>query len=437
MTFWLQQLLNGLFLGSIYALIALGYTMVYGVLHLINFAHGDIFMVGAFIGYWVLSQERLEGGPAWLALLAALAAAMGGCALLGVGIERCAYRPLRTAYLSDLGVALGVWLFFIAYTALSLLQLPAPSAVGLAALLALVWSGSLVWAIRSPTSPLGGSGRTGEGGRVIRRTVAAGIGLYGLGVATLWLQHRTGTVVWLLPLVGAGGWAALVGFLRRRNREPAPRLAALITAIGVSLFLENLGVVWLGPAVRAYPQTISSASFPGLQERYGLAINAQQITIFWTSVALMCLLHLFVTRTRMGRAMRAVSYDRETAQLMGINVNSVIAVTFAIGSALAGAGGLLYGMRFNSVDPQMGILPGLKAFVAAVLGGIGDIRGAMLGGMLMGLVEILVSGLSWHIATGVDFTGSTLRDALAFALLIAVLIVKPSGLMGQHEPEKV
>jgi branched-chain amino acid transport system permease protein len=229
----------------------------------------------------------------------------------------------------------------------------------------------------------------------------------------------------------------LVVFLRRRSTEPAPRLAALITAIGVSLLLENLGVVWLGPALQAYPQPISAASFPGLKDRYNLSVNAQQVTILVTSVVLMCLLHLFIARTKVGRAMRALSYDRETAQLMGINVNSVIAVTFAVGSALAGAGGLLYGMYFNSVDPQMGILPGLKAFVAAVLGGIGDIRGAMLGGMLMGLVESLVSGLSWHTATGAEFTGSTLKDALAFTLLIAVLIVKPTGLMGRHEPEKV
>jgi branched-chain amino acid transport system permease protein len=436
LTFWLQQLLNGLFLGSIYALIALGYTMVYGVLRLINFAHGDIFMVGAFVGYWVLSQEGLSSGPAWLALLVALLAAMGGCALLGVGIERWAYRPLRTAHLSDLAMGLGVWLFFIFYTVLSLLQLPAAAAVGWAVLLAGVWSAALVWAVRS-SSPRAGPARPGGGREGIRRALGAGVGLYGLGVGALGWAHQPWPVALFLPLLGALGWAGVVGLLRRRSVQPAPRLAALITAIGVSLLLENLGVIWLGPAVRAYPQTISSASFPGLQARYGLAINAQQITIFWTAVALMCLLHLFITRTRVGRAMRAVSYDWETAQLMGINVNSVIAVTFAVGSALAGAGGLLYGMRFNSVDPQMGILPGLKAFVAAVLGGIGDIRGAMLGGMLMGLVEILVSGLSWHVTTGVDFTGSTLRDALAFALLIAVLIVKPTGLMGRHEPEKV
>lgn len=436
MTFWLQQLLNGLFLGSIYALIALGYTMVYGVLRLINFAHGDIFMVGAFVGYWVLSQEGLGAGPAWLALLLALLAAMGACALLGVGIERWAYRPLRTAHLPDLVVGLGVWLFFIAYTVLSLLQLPASAAVGLAVLMAGVWSGSLGWVVRSP-APRSGPGKAQEVRGMIRRTVGAAAGIYGIGVGALWLWHRPWPVVLLLPLLGTLGWVALVELLRRRSVQPAPRLAALITAIGVSLLLENLGVVWVGPAVRAYPQTISAASFPVLQARYGLAINAQQVTILCTSVALMCLLHLFITRTRMGRAMRAVSYDWETAQLMGINVNSVIAVTFAVGSALAGAGGLLYGMRFNSVDPQMGILPGLKAFVAAVLGGIGDIRGAMLGGMLMGLVEILVSGLSWHVTAGVDFTGSTLRDALAFALLIAVLILKPTGLMGRHEPEKV
>jgi branched-chain amino acid transport system permease protein len=428
LTYWLQQLLNGLFLGSIYALIALGYTMVYGVLRLINFAHGDIFMVGAFLGYFVLSWEGLASAPPWLALLAALLAAMAGCALLGVGIERTAYRPLRTAHLADLVLALGVWLFFIGYTVLSLLQRPGKSAVGLAALLAVVWSGLLAWVVRPPRLPL----------RVlVGRTAGVGIGFYLIGVGTLLLWRRPWPVALFLPLLGAGVWSALAVFLLRRSTEPAPRLAALITAIGVSLLLENLGVVWLGPALQAYPQPISAASFPGLKDRYNLSVNAQQVTILVTSVVLMCLLHLFIARTKVGRAMRALSYDRETAQLMGINVNSVIAVTFAVGSALAGAGGLLYGMYFNSVDPQMGILPGLKAFVAAVLGGIGDIRGAMLGGMLMGLVESLVSGLSWHTATGAEFTGSTLKDALAFTLLIAVLIVKPTGLMGRHEPEKV
>ncbi len=372
-----QQLLNGLFLGSIYALIALGYTMVYGVLKLINFAHGEIFMIGAFVAYFTLSIYRHSPTP--LALAVTFLLAMAVCAAVGVTIERIAYRPLRRA----------------------------------------------------------------------------------------------------------------------------PRLAALITAIGVSLFLQNLGQLLVGAQPKTVPGVLPTDPLPGLHAATGLLVNLPNVVTVLASVILMVVLQAYVSRTRAGRAMRAVSEDREAAQLMGINVDAVIALTFIIGSALAGAGGVLWGIRYPSIKPDLGLIPGLKAFVAAVLGGIGSIPGAMIGGLLIGLIEVLVSGLQmspvlltqwllfllmmfcfWRLgdqylpalgahergrwrraaavaalafavwvtaglaAAGVaprlsaramtaTLSGSTFRDAVVFVILIVILLVKPTGIMGRYAPEKV
>lgn len=288
----LQQLVNGLSLGSIYALIALGYTMVYGIIKLINFAHGDIMMVGAYTGWFAITFLHLP-------FLPALIVSMLTCALLGVIIERIAYKPLRNA----------------------------------------------------------------------------------------------------------------------------SRIAALITAIGVSLFLEYGGMLVLTAQVRTYPPVFPETMYivGGVYFKYG------DIVMLVTSVILMALLHFIVQYTKMGKAMRAVSFDQEAALLMGINTNNIISFTFAIGSALAAAAGVLMGVYFNTIDPLMGIIPGLKAFVAAVLGGIGIIPGAMVGGLMLGLVESIVSG----------FGASTWRDAVAFLILILVLIIKPSGLFGKNVREKV
>ena len=290
----IQQLINGLSLGSIYALIALGYTMVYGIIQLINFAHGDVYMVGAYVGYFCMARAHLG-------FFTSLVIAMLVCTVLGVVIERVAYKPLRSS----------------------------------------------------------------------------------------------------------------------------TRIAVLITAIGVSLLLEYGMMFFVGPEVRAYPP------MPGFMEASynigGVIIRAQQLLIIGISLILMIGLQYIVRRTKVGKAMRAVSQDADAARLMGINVDNTISLTFALGSALAGAAGVLVGVYYNSIDPLMGILPGLKAFVAAVLGGIGLIPGALIGGYVIGAVETLVAGYGF----------SMYKDAVVFAILIAVLMVKPTGLLGKNVREKV
>lgn len=297
---FIQQVINGISLGSIYALIALGYTMVYGIIRLINFAHGDIFMLGSFAGFIAANYLIGNFGATPLVLVAAIIFAMVVCALIGVIIERLAYKPLRHA----------------------------------------------------------------------------------------------------------------------------PRIAALITAMGVSLFLEYGTMYVASPQPRTFPAGIVPEK---VYQFSGLYINQQQIWVMIVSVALMIALQYVVHHTKIGKAMRAVSHDTEAATLMGINANSVISVTFAIGSALAAVGGVLFAISYNSFDPLMGIMPGLKAFVAAVLGGIGSIPGAVVGGLLMGTTEAMVSG----------FYKSTYRDAVAFLILIIILLVKPSGIFGKNVREKV
>ena len=293
---FLQQLLNGLSLGAIYALIALGYTMVYGVLRFINFAHSDVFMVGAFIGYFagrIVPEGTLWGG------LIVLLVAMAGCAVLGMLIERLAYRPLRGA----------------------------------------------------------------------------------------------------------------------------PTLNVLITAIGVSLLLEYSGQVFFGAAPRTFPAILPSANFT----LGGLVLSSNQLVVIVVAVLLMIGLELIVHRTKIGMAMRAVSLNPRAAQLVGVNNDIVISFTFGLGSALAAAGGVLYALNYPSIDPLMGVMPGLKAFVAAILGGIGNIPGAALGGLLLGVVETYVNGSQW----------STYKDAIAFAILIVILLFRPAGLLGRATVEKV
>jgi branched-chain amino acid transport system permease protein len=295
-----QQLTNGIAWGSIYALIALGYTMVYGVLKLINFAHGEVYMVGAMSGYYAAHQFGLAQQPSLVGLFAVLASSMLCCALLGALIERVAYRPLRGA----------------------------------------------------------------------------------------------------------------------------PRLAPLITAIGVSLLLQHLGQLVFGADPKFFPPLLESRE---LVRSGSLAISNIQVTVLSTALALMAGLHFIVMRTRFGRAMRAVAHDADAAALMGVPVDRVIQWTFVLGSMLAAAAGVLVGLSNPKIDPLMGLLPGLKAFVAAVLGGIGSVPGAMLGGLLLGVIETLVAG----------YLSSTYRDAIAFVVLIAILLYRPAGLLGRAQPEKV
>ena len=281
-----QQLINGVSLGSIYALIALGYTMIYGIIKLINFAHGDVYMVGAYIGF---AAVTFGGLPIFPALIISMALT----ACLGMLVERIAYKPLRHA----------------------------------------------------------------------------------------------------------------------------PRISLLITAIGVSFFLEYTSMYFVTPTPRTFPEVMPNISF----NVAGFIINGQQLLILGITIALMALLTYIVQKTKLGKAMRAASFDTETAQLMGVDSDKVISMTFCIGSALAAAAGVLVGVYL------MGIMPGLKAFVAAVLGGIGILPGAVVGGIVLGVVEALVAG----------FISSTFRDAAAFAILILVLLIKPNGLFGKNTNEKV
>lgn len=296
---FLQNLINGLAQGSVYALVALGYTMVYGVLQFINFAHSEIFMMGAFAGIYLATWMRWIHNPILL-----LTCVMAGCMLFCVGValsvERIAYRPLRKA----------------------------------------------------------------------------------------------------------------------------PRLNVLITAIGVSLFLQNFGQLFFGADPRVFPAIISTNS---LLEGDYLVLNNIQVTVICVSAFLMFALHWVVHHTKLGTAMRALSFDIEIANLMGIPTDKIIVFTFTIGSALAGCAAVLYGLSYPKIEPFMGVMIGLKAFVAAVFGGIGNIMGAAIGGVVLGLAETFV----------VYYVSSSYRDAIAFGLLIFVLLFKPAGLFGSFRREKV
>jgi branched-chain amino acid transport system permease protein len=297
-----QQLVNGLALGAIYSLIALGYTLVYGILAMINFAHSEVLMLGSFmaLGLTIVAPSAFGTGP--LALAGMFAASMFGAGAVNVLVERLAYRPLR---------------------------------------------------------------------------------------------HIS-------------------------------RLAPLISAIGVSIILQNAVFLWISDQSVSFPQPIAIRRIP---LGGGATISSLQAVILFAALVLMALLHFFVEKTRMGKAMRACADDLETAGLMGIDADVVIAVTFFVGGALGGAAGVLYGMSYGSIKYNLGFLPGAKAFTAAVLGGIGNVRGAVLGGFILGFLEVLASG---YIPNGAQW-----RDVIAFSVLILVLLVRPSGLLGEKIAEKV
>lgn len=295
-----QHLLNGFSLGSIYALIAIGYTMVYGILQMINFAHADIYMVGGFAAYYVNRWLSLENSPGFISFSIALLASMVVCASLAVIIERLAYRPLRKA----------------------------------------------------------------------------------------------------------------------------PRLNVLITAIGVSLLLQYSGQVIFGADPKVFPVLIEDSVLVSFGE---VSLRGLDVVVLLVTLIAMFILNFIIFKTKTGRAMRAVSQNSMVATMMGININRIITITFILGSALAGIGSVLVGLKYPRIEPFMGTMIGIKAFVAAVLGGIGHLPGAIVGGLLMGLSEALVVG----------YLSSTYRDALAFGILILILLFKPSGLFGKSSTEKV
>lgn len=365
----LQNLIYGVQLGSLYALIALGYTMVYGVLRLINFAHGEVYMVGAFMGFyactrWLPFQDlSRHPGAAWQNIglaSVALVLAMGVCATLGVVIERFAYRPLRNGLNQ---VDAHFWGFVGAFWIAT-------------------WSGSPLFSSKGMALFLG---------------------------------------------VGVVAGFALRPVVRRISHRGVPatsRLNALITAIGVSLLLQNGGILVFGSENNFIPNVVPERTFalPG-----GIQVDSGRMTMLVLSLALMGALRYIVLHTRRGKAMRAISHDIEAAKLMGIDTDRVISFTFALGGALAGAAGaMVAALTHVKITPLFGVMPGLKAFVAAVLGGAGNIPGAVAGGVLMGVAETFVAA---HY--------STLRDAIAFIVLILILLVRPAGLFGRSVPEKV
>jgi branched-chain amino acid transport system permease protein len=295
----LQNLLNGIAAGSIYALIALGYTMVYGILKLINFAHGDVFMLGSFVGYYAgnFAARHMETGP--LAAAGVMLTAMVVCGLFGYLNERIAYRPLRNV----------------------------------------------------------------------------------------------------------------------------PRIASLITAIGVSFLLEYGGQFVFGADPKFFPTLIPKH----IINFQGIATTNYQLIVLAVALVFMLILQYIVYATKFGRAMRAVSFNYEIASLMGIPTDRIISLTFVLGSVLAAVAGILFGLSYPKIDPLMGIMPGLKAFVAAVLGGIGNVPGAVVGGLIIGVIEAFVGGSSF----------SNYRDAIAFVILIVILLFRPSGLFGKYQAEKV
>jgi branched-chain amino acid transport system permease protein len=294
---FLQQLVNGITLGGVYALIAVGYTMVYGVIQLINFAHGEIYMLGGFLAYTLVAVLGMPFFPAFILTLLI-------CALLGVILDFVAYRPLRKA----------------------------------------------------------------------------------------------------------------------------PRLAALITAIGMSIFLQNMAMLIWGSQIKSYPRDILPAFFSEAAITFGeVSLSWLQLFILCITLSSMIILHLTIHKTRIGMAMRAISQDKTASALMGIGVNRVISFTFAIGSAMGGMAGILVGLYYNAIFPTMGYVAGIKAFAAAVLGGIGSVPGAMLGGGVLGIAEVM----------GAGYISSEYRDGISYAVMIAVILFKPSGLIGKQMGEKV
>lgn len=303
---FIQQIINGLVLGSVYALVALGYTMVYGIINLINFAHGEVLMVGALTSWTVATALIGIGWPGWVVMLISLLAAVIVCSVLNFSIEKIAYRPLRTA----------------------------------------------------------------------------------------------------------------------------PRLAPLITAMGMSLLLQTLAMIIWKPNPKPYPILISAEPY----EIGGAVINTIQILILITTAITLAGLMYLVNRTKLGRAMRATAENPKVAGLMGVRPDMVISATFIIGAALAALAGVMYAANYGSVQHSMGFLPGLKAFTAAVFGGIGNLAGAMVGGVLLGLIEAMGAGYIGDLTGGI--LGSHYQDIFAFIVLILVLTLRPQGLLGERVADR-
>ena len=364
-TFVLQQLINGIGLGVIYGLIAVGYTIVYGILRLINFAHGDVFMLGPVFVVGLAAPLGLAGWPWPASAIGTFALAMALCGGVGLGLERVAYRPLRRPY---------------GWRTIATVLVVVPTVLLVAG------------EVAGPRWP---------DARVTMRIGAIGAALYAVALASNRLAARL-------------------------DASAPSRMVPLITAIGASLFLESATQqpALFGSRPREFPIRLAGADPIRLG---GLHLDRGDLLALAVTLVLLLLLTWIVRRTRLGLAMRAVSSQPDAALLMGVNLDAVIAGSFLLGGAMAGAAGVLWAAKYPVVDPLMGLMPGLKAFVAAVLGGVGSLPGAVLGGLVMGISEAFLAASPL----------SPYKDALAFVLLIAVLLVRPAGLLGKHLPEKV
>jgi branched-chain amino acid transport system permease protein len=333
LTVLFEQTLNGVTLGGLYALIALGYTLVYGILLMINFAHSELFMAGGFVGLFVL---KILSDPAMA----------GQVTLAGAKVDLTFMRPAQEFFNS---------------------------------------------------------------------------GTFGFAVLMV--------LTFLISALIVGVMGVVIERFAYRPLRHAPRLAPLISAIGISIFLQNAALLWISTKQLPYTRADGSAFVPSqtLFTVFGVQIKTMQVFIIVTSLVLLFFLDTFVARTRVGRAMRATSQDRDAAGLMGVNINSVIALAFFIGPALGAVAGVFNGMYYGVVNWDMGFIPGIKSFTAAVIGGIGNLRGAMLGGFLLGIVESLAGG----------FLSEGYKDVIAFIVLILVLIFRPGGLLGEAVAEKV
>lgn len=427
----IQQLLNGLTVGGIYALIALGYTMVYGIIKLINFAHGDIFMIGAFAGFFAITlitdlfigtlvASSIGAVVSEYKLIIAIVSSIIFCGLLGLFVERVAYRPLREGSPKTIiGSALGLaFIIFVAVFGKGEFQMDT-------ALLFLVILGMLSILsfayIRYAGNNIKSLSKENINQKIILYSVLYIIAFIILAYLA-WYFDMTTMVFVSFAFVLLVYWL-VVSRVKSTNAGGNSRINALISAIGMSMILSNMVMLLRGTSDQPYRMGF----FTGTINIGSFSVSSLQIFIIVFSFILMGILFYIIHKTKFGLSMRAVSHNLNAARLMGINPDKVIAMTFVIGSALAGVAGVLVGTYYQSVSPNIGMMYGLKAFVAAVLGGIGSIPGAVVGGIVLGIAEVV----------GIAFLSSSYKDAIAFGILILILIIKPTGIFGKTMKEKV
>ena len=427
----IQQLLNGLTVGGIYALIALGYTMVYGIIKLINFAHGDIFMIGAFAGFFAITlitdlfigtfvASSIGAVVSEYKLIIAIVSSIIFCGLLGLFVERVAYRPLREGSPKTIiGSALGL-AFIILVAVFGKGEFQMDTALLFLVILGMLSILSFAY-IRYAGNNIKSLSKENINQKIILYSVLYIIAFIILAYLA-WYFDMTTMVFVSFAFVLLVYWL-VVSRVKSTNAGGNSRINALISAIGMSMILSNMVMLLRGTSDQPYRMGF----FTGTINIGSFSVSSLQIFIIVFSFILMGILFYIIHKTKFGLSMRAVSHNLNAARLMGINPDKVIAMTFVIGSALAGVAGVLVGTYYQSVSPNIGMMYGLKAFVAAVLGGIGSIPGAVVGGIVLGIAEVV----------GIAFLSSSYKDAIAFGILILILIIKPTGIFGKTMKEKV